>query len=55
MTQAEVARKAGISERAYNVHERGKGGACRAKTQGVIADALGTKPSVLFGSDGRAR
>lgn len=55
LTQAAVARLAGISERAYNVHEKGKGGACRSGKRDAIADALGVKASVLFTAEGYAK
>ncbi len=40
-TQAEVAYRAGMSARAYNVHETGKGGRCQGKKQDAIALVLG--------------
>lgn len=55
LTQAAVAHLAGMSERAYNVHENGKGGSCRPHKQAALADALGVAASVLFSKNGRAR
>ncbi len=55
LTQAAVARLAGMSERAYNVHETGKGGACRSQKQAAIADALGIHVGALFTKGGHAR
>lgn len=55
LTQSAVARLADISERAYNVHEKGKGGACREQIQQRIGEALGVSPSALFTKEGKAR
>lgn len=55
LTQSAVARAAGMSERAYNVHENGKGGACRPQKQAALADALGVAVGVLFTVDGYAK
>ena len=55
LTQAALAFAAGLSERSYNVHERGKGGRCHDQKQAAIASVLGVKPSILFDAQGRAR
>ena len=55
LTQSAVAHLAGMSERAYNVHENGKGGACRPQKQAALADALGVAAGVLFTKEGHAR
>ena len=55
MTQAEVAYRAGMSERAYNVHETGKGRKCQGKKQDAIALVLGVRAGLLFDAEGRAR
>ena len=55
LTQSAVARLADISERAYNVHEKGKGGACRSQIRDRIAEVLGVAPSALFTKEGHAR
>ena len=55
LTQAELARRAIVSERSYNSHEVGKGGACRPWTQTLIAKALNVPVGTLFTKGGRAR
>ena len=55
LTQAAVAHAVGMSERSYNVHERGKGGACRTRNQDAIAEVLGVSKALLFYVSGLAR
>lgn len=55
LTQSAVARLADISERAYNVHEKGKGGACRSQIQARLARVLNVNVDYLFTKDGHAR